>query len=65
MKKNRVLRAVFYAAGLVILALGIVLNTKSGLGVSPIISGAYCAAELSGLSFGDMTFALYAVFVAL
>lgn len=64
MKKNGVLRAAFYAAGLVILALGIVLNTKSGLGVSPIISGAYCAAEISGLSFGDMTFALYAVFVA-
>lgn len=64
MKKNRVLRAAFYAAGLVILALGIVLNTKSGLGVSPIISGAYCVSELSGLSFGDMTFALYAVFVA-
>ena len=64
MKKNGVLRAAFYAAGLVILALGIVLNTKSGLGVSPIISGAYCVSELSGLSFGDMTFALYAVFVA-
>lgn len=64
MKKNRVLRAAFYAAGLVILALGIVLNTKSCLGVSPIISGAYCAAELSGLSFGDMTFALYAVLAA-
>ena len=64
MKKNRVLRAAFYAAGLVILALGIVLNTKSCLGVSPIISGAYCVSELSGLSFGDMTFALYAVLAA-
>lgn len=64
MKKNRVLRAAFYAAGLVILALGIVLNTKSCLGVSPIISGAYCVSELSGLSFGDMTFALCAVLAA-
>lgn len=35
MKKNLFLRIVFYVAGLLILALGIILNTKSGLGVSP------------------------------
>ena len=49
MKKSTIYRAIFYIAGLLILALGIVLNTKSGLG---------------GLNFGNATFGLYAVFVA-
>ena len=34
-------RWIFYIAGLVILALGIMLNTKTNLGVSPIISVPY------------------------
>lgn len=34
MKKDIFLRIVFYAAGLLILALGIILNTKSGLELS-------------------------------
>ena len=38
MKKSIGYRWGFYVAGLLILALGIILNTKSGLGVSPIIS---------------------------
>ncbi len=32
--------------GMVILAFGITLNTKTGLGVSPIISIAYCVSEI-------------------
>ena len=56
-------RGVFYLAGLLILALGITLNTKSGLGVSPIISVAFCSAQITETNFGDMTFALYAVFI--
>ena len=38
MKKTRIMRGICYVAGLLILAMGIILNTKSGLGVSPIIS---------------------------
>ena len=38
MKKSSVYRMIFYVVGLLILALGIILNTKFGLGVSPIIS---------------------------
>lgn len=34
-------RTLIYIAGLLILALDIILNTKAGLGVSPIISVAY------------------------
>ena len=59
MKKNTILRVTFYVAGLLILALGIILNTKSGLGVSPIISVAYSIATISGSNFGNTTFLLY------
>ena len=45
------------------LALGITLNTKTGLGVSPIISVAYSVSQIFSLNFGDMTFVLYALFV--
>lgn len=34
-------RWLFYLAGLFILALGLTLNTKTGLGVTPIISVPY------------------------
>ena len=63
MKKNMFLRIIFYVAGLLILALGIILNTKSGLGVSPIISVAYSIATIGGFNFGNITFLLYSVFV--
>lgn len=39
MKKDIFLRIVFYAAGLLILALGIILNTKSGLGTVIAVLG--------------------------
>lgn len=64
MKKSTIYRAAFYIAGLLILALGVVLNTKSGLGVSPIISISYSVSVIYDLNFGNTTFALYAVFVA-
>lgn len=59
------LRIIFYVAGLLILALGIILNTKSGLGVSPIISVAYSIATIGGFNFGNITFLLYSVFVVI
>lgn len=34
-------RVLIYIAGLLILAMGLTLNTKAGLGVSPIISVSY------------------------
>ena len=63
MKKNLFLRIVFYVAGLLILALGIILNTKSGLGVSPIISVAYSITTIGGFNFGNITFLLYSAFI--
>jgi uncharacterized membrane protein YczE len=49
--------------GMVILALGISLNAKTSLGVSPIVSPAYCASSITGYNFGNMTFLLYTFFV--
>lgn len=63
MKKTTTFRAIFYVSGLLILALGIILNTKSGLGVSPIISVAYSISTILNVNFGNMTFVLYTVFV--
>lgn len=63
-KENRC-RICIYILGLIILALGLTLNTKAGLGVSPIISIAYAASELAGYNFGNTTFAEYSVFVAI
>lgn len=56
-------RWIFYILGMLVLALGLTLNTKAGLGVSPIISIAFAVSEIWGLNFGDMTFLLYALFV--
>ena len=49
--------------GLLILAMGLTLNTKAGLGVSPIISLSYAASVIWNRNFGDMTFVLYGIFV--
>lgn len=63
MKKTVLYRAVFYALGLLILALGLTLNTKAGLGVSAIISVAYSISLIFELNFGNVTLGLYTVFV--
>ena len=63
MKKSSILRIFFYVAGLLTLALGIILNTKSGLGVSPIISVAFGISNIGNFNFGNTTFLLYSVFV--
>ena len=63
-KKNKLLyRWIFYIAGLVILALGIMLNTKTNLGVSPIISVPYSISNVIGFNFANMTLIVYVVFV--
>ena len=57
-------RWLIYGLGMAVLALGITLNTKTDLGVSPIISVSYCLSQIFHWNFGDMTFLLYVVFVA-
>ena len=65
MKQQNFYRILFYGIGLLVLAMGLTLNTKTGLGVSPIISVAYSIAEISGHNFGNMTLALYSTFVVI
>ena len=63
MKKQSFYRIFFYILGLLILALGLTLNTKAGLGVSPIISVSYSVAQIFELNFGNTTLFLYCVFM--
>lgn len=63
MKKENVYRTVFYIAGLLILALGLTLNTKAGLGVSSIISVPYTFSQIFDFNFGNATLVFYCIFV--
>ena len=58
-QKKWILRIALYLIGIMVLALGITLNTKTNLGVSPIISMPYAVAQIFGYETGT------AVFVAL
>lgn len=58
-------RWAMYILGFALLALGITLNTKCGLGVSPIISVAYTFSLILDTKIGNTTFVLYSVFVIL
>jgi uncharacterized membrane protein YczE len=61
--KRRLIRFAIYFVGMMLLATGLVLNTRTTLGVSPIISVANAVSEMSGMRFGDATFIWYALFV--
>lgn len=60
---KRFYRGFFYVLSLLILALGLTLNTKAGLGVSAIISVSYSISVLTGIQFGNTTLGLYIVFI--
>ena len=60
---KRTRRFIVYAIGMLVLALGLTLNTKADLGVSPIISVPYSISQITGYNFGDLTFVVYALFV--
>ena len=61
-RRKLINRLLSYGLGLVILALGITLNTKTGLGVSALVSIAYTVANAWNLNFALMTFLLYTCF---
>lgn len=61
--KKAIYRWTIYILGFILLAMGIVLNTKCGLGVSPIISVAYTFSLILGTKIGNTTLVLYSVFV--
>ena len=63
MYSQKIYRLFIYLAGLAILALGITLNTKTGLGVSAVISVPYSLSVILDISIGDMTLIVYSCFV--
>lgn len=60
---KRINRVGIYLLGMLALVVGISLNAKTGLGVSPITSVAYSLAVIYGFELGDTLFALYILFV--
>lgn len=60
---KKVIRFILYLGGLAVLSLGVVLNTKTGLGVSPINSVPYVFSQITGISLGVMTAILYMICV--
>jgi uncharacterized membrane protein YczE len=61
--KKFTLRLLVYVGGIVVLALGIDMNTKALLGVSPVISIAYNISVITGIKLGIMTFIYYGVLI--
>ena len=64
-RRQMLMRWVIYLAGMVILAIGLTLNTKTGLGVGAVISVPYAISEIWKLNFGNVTMVVYTVFVAI
>lgn len=62
-KGSKFYRWLFYILGMASLALGIVLNTKSRLGMAPILSGMFCLSEIYGLNFPTLTLVYYIALV--
>ena len=63
-KGGIVYRLLFYITGMTTLALGIVLNTKSQLGMAPVLSVMFCLSEIFGWNFSNLTLGYYIVLVA-
>ena len=61
--KEKLARFVIYLLGMVLLALGITLNTKAGLGASAIVSVPYTISRGTGLDFANLTLITYCVLV--
>lgn len=64
-RQGTIWRYIFYGVGLIVLAVGITLNTKTGLGVSPIISVPFVISSIWGFNFAAMTFIVYSIQVGI
>lgn len=64
-KKITFKQLLVYILGIIILAAGICLNTKTQLGVSPVIAVAFNAAKILGLPIGSATFVYYCLLIFL
>jgi len=61
LKQQKIFRFSIYILGFVVLALGIISNTKSGLGVTPIISIPYAISLIINFNFGNASMIMYTV----
>lgn len=64
MKKQLVWRGGLYLSGMITIAMGITLSTKSGIGISPSTSAQYALSNWLGTPFSATVFAVYMVMVA-
>ena len=58
-------RVLIYFLGLIILCVGVVLNTKTNLGVAAINAIPYLVSKSTSFSLGSCVFVLYLVFIAM
>lgn len=58
-------RFISYSLGLVILAFGIILISKSRFGVTPVVSMAYTVSGIWNLNFGNTCFIMYIIIAVL
>lgn len=63
--KSRAYRALFYGIGVVLLAVGLTLNTKTGLGTAPIITVPFAMSKLWSINFAGCVFAVYTIMTCL
>ncbi len=56
-------RSVVYVIGMLLLAFGIVLNTRTGLGVAAVASFPFAINQITGLSLGIASMGMYLVLV--
>lgn len=60
---KKIYRVIVYICGLIVLALGVILSTKTDLGVSPIVSIPYCISKIWNIDLGDITACIYILYV--
>lgn len=58
-------RIAVYLVGVVVLCLGVVLNTRTGLGTAAMSTIPYSMQLIEGVSLGTASFAIYCIFVVL
>jgi uncharacterized protein len=62
-KTNLICRIVIYLLGIIVLALGLILNTEAGMGASAILSVPYTISQGTGLNFANLTLIFYCLLV--
>lgn len=65
MKKHVIYRWTLHLIGLMLVAIGMTVNTKTGLGVAATMSLPFTIAQLTNISLGDITLCTYVMFILL